>query len=142
MKCGECTTIHIWRKVVCLFCLSHWNLPWFFLLLLLSLEILVSIRVALSWFHNVLTYDEKVVEYPAKFSLKINLNKKNYNGIWACCWYCWKTFIEQDIMKVIGWNDTMCQGHQGQNLMCGIHVLVYCFKICFCHTQFTIVCYI
>ncbi len=32
-------------------------------------------KCALSWFHNVLTYNEKVIEYLTKFSLTIHLNK-------------------------------------------------------------------
>jgi hypothetical protein len=39
-----------------------------------------------SWFHNVSTCSEEVIE--KKNSLKIHLNKKNYNGIWANSWYC------------------------------------------------------
>jgi hypothetical protein len=36
-----------------------------------------------SWFHNVSTYNEEVIE-----NLKIHLNQKIYNGIWAHSWYC------------------------------------------------------
>ncbi len=43
-----------------------------------------------SWFHNVSTYSEEVIEN--NFFIEIHLNKKNYNGIWAHFWYCYKTF--------------------------------------------------
>jgi hypothetical protein len=39
-----------------------------------------------SWFHNVSTYNEEVIE--KKKSLKIHSSKKHYNGIWAHSWYC------------------------------------------------------
>jgi hypothetical protein len=39
-----------------------------------------------SWFHNVLTYNEEVIQNT--FLLKFHLNKKNYNGICAHSWYC------------------------------------------------------
>jgi hypothetical protein len=37
-----------------------------------------------SWFHNVSTYSEEVIEN--KNFMKIHLNKTNYNGIWAHFW--------------------------------------------------------
>ncbi len=39
-----------------------------------------------SWFHNVSTYSDKVIEN--KIFMKIHLNEINYNGIWAHSWYC------------------------------------------------------
>jgi hypothetical protein len=39
-----------------------------------------------SWFHNVSTQSEEVIE--KKNSLKIHLSKNIYNGICAQSWYC------------------------------------------------------
>jgi len=39
-----------------------------------------------SWFHNVSTYSEKVIEN--KNFMKIHLNETIYNEIWAHSWYC------------------------------------------------------
>jgi hypothetical protein len=39
-----------------------------------------------SWFHNVSTYSEEGIKN--KIFMKIHLNEKNYNAIWAHSWYC------------------------------------------------------
>jgi len=63
------------KKVVCLSC---WDLPnhGAFCHALDIVGKLLTNKGVLSWFHGVLTYDEKVIEYWTKFSLEFYLNQK------------------------------------------------------------------
>ncbi len=84
--------IYLWKKVVYLICLSHWNLPNHGV----SCHVLGVVRKfsmnkgVSSLFHYVSTYSEEIIEN--KIFMKVHFNETNYNGIWAHFWYCYKTF--------------------------------------------------
>jgi len=67
------------KKIVCLFCLSCWNL-WHHSTICPILDTIGKSsmnRGVLNWFHNVVTNGGEIIEYWTKISLKIHLNQNS-----------------------------------------------------------------
>jgi hypothetical protein len=72
-------------KFVCLFCLSHWDLPNYITPLVVAFFVLLQntwwVRVHWVWSHNVFTFDEEVIEYRTIFFTK-TLFKSKLKTMW------------------------------------------------------------
>jgi hypothetical protein len=74
----------MWRKIVCLFCLSHWDLPnhgTFHHALNMIGKPVIS-KGALRWFVNVNNYNARIINYWV-FSKKFNKLNKIFKNDWG-----------------------------------------------------------
>ncbi len=105
--------------------MSHWDIPNhkvcnIYCILGSSRKLLMS-RGARHWFHDIWSYNAKVIEYWTIFSIIIQLNQnQKVSKIWVHSWYYWADVNGEDLMKCFSWFwDLIC--------------MIYWFLNCFCH---------